>query len=196
MFSSIRNFFALIGLLVIAGLIYGLIKLGPLYHVLSGFDGKSLGVYTEVAEKLLETGNLAEATVWKIPVAAGLSVDDVEETMKSVANEHNIKNVGELPLYKEIQAITGKSQRYMKIFMFCNAMTASRLAAYSDAYSAYLPCRISLIEDKNGKLWLYSFNLDTVIHGGRSLPPALKEEAVGVRTIMLDIMKRGARGAF
>lgn len=196
MLSSIRNFLALIGLLVIAGLIYGLIKLGPLYHVLSGFDDKALGVYTEIAEKLLTTGNLAEATVWKIPVAAGLSVDDVEETMKSAANEHNIKNVGELPLYKEIQAITGKKQRFMKIFMFCNAMTASRMAAYSDAYSAYLPCRISLIEDKDGKLWLYSLNMDTIIHGGKPLPPALKEETVGVRTIMLDIMKRGAKGEF
>jgi uncharacterized protein (DUF302 family) len=196
MLSSIRNFFAFLGLLVIAGLIFALIKLGPIYHVLSGFDDKALGVYTEMAEKLLETGSLVDATVWKVPIAKGLSADDVEETMKFVANEHNIKNVGELPLYKEIQAITGHDQRYMKIFMFCNAMTASRMAAYSDAYSAYLPCRISMVEDKDGKLWLYSLNMDAMIYGGKPLPPALKEEAIGVKTIILDIMNRGAKGEF
>jgi len=196
MLSSIRNFLAFFGLLVIAALIFALIKFGPVYHELSSFDDKALEVYTEMAEKLLATGNMAEATVWKVPVAKGLSPDDVEETMKFVANEHNIKNVGELPLYKELQAITGKDQRYMKIFMFCNAMTASKMAAYSDAYTAYLPCRISMVEDKDGKLWLYSLNMDGMIYGGRPLPPALKEEAVGVKTIILDIMNRGAKGEF
>lgn len=196
MIDSIRNFLALVGLLLIAGLIYAVIKLGPTYHTLSGFDDKALDVYTEMAEKLIETGNMADATVWKVPVKAGLSADDVEETMKFVANEHNIKNVGELPLYKEIQAITGREQRYMKIFMFCNAMTASRMTAYSDAFSAYLPCRISMLEDKDGKLWLYSLNLDAMIYGGTPLPPALKEEAVGVKSIILDIMNRGANGEF
>jgi uncharacterized protein (DUF302 family) len=196
MLASIRNFFAFIGLLVIAGVIFAIIKFGPIYHVLSTFDDKALGVYTEMAEKLLATGNLVESTVWKVPVAKGMSADDVEETMKFVANEHNIKNVGELPLYQEIQAITGHEQRYMKIFMFCNAMTASRMAAYNDAYSAYLPCRISMVEDKDGKLWLYSLNMDAMIYGGKPLPPALKEEAVGVKTILLDIMNRGAKGEF
>ena len=194
MLSSIRNFFAIIGVLLIAALIYALIKFGPVYQVLNDFDGKALPVYTEMANTLLATGNLAETMVWKVPVADGVTADQVEAAMKSVASEHNIKEIGELPLSNEVQAITGQDQRYMKIFMFCNAMTASRMIAYNDAYSAYFPCRISLVADRTGKLWLYAFNLDTIIFGGKPLPPDLREEAIGVKAIMQDIMNRGAKG--
>jgi uncharacterized protein (DUF302 family) len=80
--------------------------------------------------------------------------------------------------------------------MFCNAMTALEMLDHSDAYSAYLPCRVSMVEDKEGGLWLYSLNMDAMIHGGKPLPPALKEEAEGVKEIILDIMNRGAEGDF
>jgi uncharacterized protein (DUF302 family) len=80
--------------------------------------------------------------------------------------------------------------------MFCNALTAAQMLEYSDAYSAFLPCRISMVEDKEGKLWLYSLNMDAMIYGGKPLPPALKEEAEGVKKIILDIMNRGAKGDF
>lgn len=188
----IRNLLALIGLLVVAGVIYLLVQAGGI----PSFDKQAGKTYWDMTKTLLKTGNAAEATVWKIPVSEGLSPDEVEETMKFVANEHNIKNVGELPLYKEIAAQTGKDYRYLKIFMFCNPQTAGIMADYSDAFSAYLPCRISLIEDKQGKLWLYTLNMDMMIYGGSPLPAELKREAIQVKEIILDIMNRGATGEF
>ena len=196
MFYALRNLFSLIGFVVIVLAIYGAIKLGPMMHTFDSFDERAIDVYSEMMTKVLETGNAAEATVWKVPVNEDLSAEDVEETMKFVANEHNIKNVGELPLSAEVEAMSGKKSRFFKIYMFCNAMTAAMMLEYSDSYSAYLPCRVSLVEDKQGKLWLYSLNMDAMIYGGTPLPAALKEEAIGVKTIILDIMNRGAEGDF
>ncbi len=196
MFYALRNLFALVGFVAIVLMIYGAVKLGPMMQAFDTFDERAIDVYTEMMTKIIETGNAAEATVWKIPVNEDLSVEDVEETMKFVANEHNIKNVGELPLSAEVEAVSGKKSRFFKIYMFCNAMTAAQMLEYSDAFSAYLPCRVSLVEDKQGKLWLYSLNMDAMIYGGTPLPPALKEEAEGVKTIILDIMNRGAEGDF
>ena len=196
MFYALRNLFSLIGLAAIALAIYGSVKLGPMMQSFDSFDERAIDVYSEMMTKVLETGNAAEATVWKVQVNEDLSAEDVEETMLVVANEHNIKNVGELPLSAEVEAMSGKKSRFFKIFMFCNAMTAAMMLDYSDAYSAYLPCRVSLVEDKQGKLWLYSLNMDAMIYGGTPLPAALKEEAIGVKTIILDIMNRGAEGDF
>lgn len=196
MFYALRNLFALVGFAAIILIIYGAVKLEPMMRALDSFDEKAIDVYSEMVTKVLETGNAAEATVWKVPVNEDLSAEDVEETMKFVANEHNIKNVGELPLSSEVEAMSGEKSRFFKIYMFCNAMTAAQMLEYSDAYSAYLPCRVSLVEDKQGKLWLYSLNMDAMIYGGTPLPPALKEEAMGVKTIILDIMNRGAEGDF
>ncbi len=196
MFYALRNLFALIGFIAVVAAIYATVKMAPMMEAFDTFDDRAIDVYSEMMEKILETGNAAEATVWKIPVNEDLSVDDVEETMKFVANEHNIKNVGELPLSKQIEAMTGKPSRFLKIYMFCNALTAAQMLEYSDSYAAYLPCRISLVEDKQGRLWLYSLNMDAMIYGGKPLPPALKEEAEGVKEIILDIMNRGAEGDF
>ena len=194
--SFIRNILAIIGLLVIVLVIVGVMRYSSLIGLATELDPKAGSVYLELAQKLAESGNAAEATVWRVPVKAGMSADDVEEVMKSVASEHNIKNVGELPLYKQVASISGKPYRYAKIFMFCDALTASRMLDYNDAFSAYLPCRVSLIEDKTGKLWIYTLNMDLMIHGGKTLPAALKKEAEQVKVILTDIMNRGAVGDF
>ncbi len=196
MFRLIWNLLALIGLLLVAGMIYMATQLGESLTNLRSFDSKAPEVYLDMAKKLIETGNAAEATVWKVPVKEGLDWKDVEQTMRFVANEHNIKNVGELPLSEQVQAMTGQSQRFLKIYMFCNPLTASRLFEYSVAFSAYLPCRISLIEDTQGKLWLYTLNMDMMIHGGKVLPEALQKDAIAVKDTILDIMNRGATGEF
>ncbi len=192
----IWNLLALLGLIIVLLLITAVIKYPAEIKSLTQFDDQALSTYAEIGEALLETGNGAEATVWKVPVNDGLSAEDVEQTMKVVANEHNFKNVGELPLYKEIEAMSGKPSRFIKIYMFCNALTAARMIDYSAAYSAYLPCRITLLEDDTGKLWLYTLNMDLMIHGGKELPPELKKEAMQVKQIILDIINRGAKGEF
>jgi hypothetical protein len=103
----IWNLIGLFGLLVLALIVAAVIQLGPSINNLAEFDEKALSTYAEIGKSLLETGSGPEATVWKIPVAEGLTPQEVEETMRFVANEHNIKNVGELPLYKEVEAMSG-----------------------------------------------------------------------------------------
>ena len=202
MIKLIWNLLALIGFAMVAGLVwlaitsgFGMQNVKDLQN-LKNFDPMAAQVYMDMTKTLLATGNGAEATVWKRPVAEGLSAQDVEETMRFVANEHNFKNVGELPLSAQVAAMTGEDQRFWGIYMFCNPLTAAKMLDYSDAFAAYLPCRIALVEDKTGQLWLYTMNMDMMIHGGTELPAELFEEATEVKKIILDIMNRGAEGDF
>lgn len=202
MIKLIWNLLALAGLAIVAGIIwvavtygFGLQNFKDLAN-LKHFDPKAAEVYVDMTKSLLASGNGAEATVWKVPVEEGLSAEDVEDAMRSVANERNFKNVGELPLSEQVAAMTGKDQRFWKIYMFCDPLTAAKMIDYSDAFSAYLPCRIALVEDKTGQLWLYTLNMDMMIHGGTELPDELYEEATRVKEIILEIMNRGAAGEF
>jgi len=192
----VKNILSIIGAVALALLLLAGARGWGVYAALQDLDPKATGVYREMAQRLVDSGSAAEATVWKMAVEPGLSPQDVETAMKSKAVEHNIKDVGELPLYKQIEATTGKPYRFIKIYMFCNAMTAARMIEYDPAFSAYLPCRVTLLQDPAGKLWLYTLNMDLMIHGGKPLPPALFEEAVRVRATILAIMKGGASGAF
>lgn len=194
--TFIRNALAIIGVSAMLLLLLGAAENGDLSKALDGLDPGARAVYTQMARILAKTGSAAEATVWKMPVDAGLSPEDVEAGMKSAAVERNILNVGELPLSKQVAASTGKPYRFVKIYMYCNAQTAARMIDYDPAFAAYLPCRITLVEDPQGRLWLYTLNMDLMIHSGKPLPPALHDEAVQVKEAILAIMKRGAAGAF
>lgn len=159
-------------------------------------DKKSYDVYLNMADLLLKTGNTADATVWKVPVEDDITAEDVTEAMLSVANELNFSNVGRLPLYKDIAAKLGTEHRYIEMFLFCDSLIAAKMLAFSDSFSAYFPCRITLVEDTKGKLWLYTLNMDMMIYGGKPLPPELLENALKVKKSILTIMERGAAGDF
>lgn len=204
--NFIRNSLALIGLLaLVAGAViyfkYGnmltqMSSMAAEQAALEQFDPKAKDVYLTMWKKLKESGNSADATVVKYPLAEGVTPADAEQTMKMVANEHNIKAVGELPLSEQVKLETGQDQRFLKIFQFCNPQTAMKMVDYSDAYAAYLPCRVAMVQDKQGKYNLYSLDMDMMIYGGKTLPPELLAEAKKVQEIITDIMKRGAAGDF
>jgi uncharacterized protein (DUF302 family) len=194
--NAIRNILSVIGLAAIAGVIWAVITLLPYYNAFQTFDPQAAATYKDMITKLLQTGSAVDATVWKRQVKDGLTVADVEDVMKSVSNELNIKSVGELPLSSQVEAMTGQKQRFLKIYMYCNPLTAAKMVDYSDAYSAYLPCRVSLVQDKQGKLWIYSLNMDMMIHGGKPLPHDLKEEAIHVKKVIETIRQRASTGEF
>jgi uncharacterized protein (DUF302 family) len=131
-------------------------------------------------------------TVVKAPLDKGVSMDDAVEAMKIRANYLNIKLVAHLPLSKQIEAMGEKSRR-IEIFQFCDPLTAKKMVEYDINFSAYLPCRITLVEDAGGQAWLVMMNLDMFIQDPR-LAPALKADAIKVRDTLTDIMRAGAKG--
>ena len=189
----VRNVLAFVGLIAIVLVLAATIKARA---ILAEFDPGAWSAYAAMADTLVKTGNPAEATVWKAKVKDGLSFDDVDEAIRSIAASMNIKDVGALPLGDQVSAMQGKPWRKLKLYLYCNPLTAAHMIDYSEAFAAYLPCRIALLEDAAGKLWIYTVNMDLLIHGGKPLPPALKEEALSVSAIMRKLLDDGAKGEF
>ena len=190
---TLRNLLAIIGLIaVVAG--------GALfYHIWSAtknFDPDAFSLYGEFIGKLLKTQDLANAFVWAVPVEEGVEPEDVKESMKSLAVSRNFLFVNESPFYKQAEAVTGEPFRHVAFMQFCDVRVGIKMLEYNNAYSAFMPCVISIVEDKDGKLWLYAMNMDFLIHGARELPPDLKRDALKVRRIMREIMEGAAAGEF
>ena len=189
-----RNLFAVIGLAVVLGAGFGYAKVGP---ILAEFDSGYMEMYTDFASKLLTTMDPGEAMMWAVPVEdPDLTAEDVKESLKSLASSRDFLFVGEAPFYKQVQAITGEKYRHISFMSFCDARVGKMMADYRDAYTGFMPCRISVVEDKSGKLWLYSMNLDMMIYGGRRLPDELRKEAIRVRNVIWEVMQGAAQGEF
>jgi uncharacterized protein (DUF302 family) len=140
----------------------------------------------------LDTHDITMASIVRDKVDPEMSIEDIEEAMAEVAIERNIKDVGQLPLSEQVELQLDKKQRFLKIYQYCKPTTAMVMVDHSDAFSAYLPCRIALIEDQKGEKWLYSLNMDMMIYGGAPLPPELLKLALEVKSTMTAIQKAGA----
>ena len=194
--TAITRILALIGLLAIALGAWIGPDLWRYKTAFDGFDDKAFATYKGMLDRLVETGNAPAATVWSVKVADGISFDEVDESIRAVAIDNNIKDVGALPLGDQVEAMTGAPWRKLKIYLYCNPLTAAKMVEYDIAYAAYLPCRVSLVEDEKGDLWITTLDMDMMIHGGKTLPPELLEEALRVKAVIQDILARAAEGDF
>nr|VFK39408.1 MAG: Uncharacterized conserved protein, DUF302 family [Candidatus Kentron sp. TC]VFK41772.1 MAG: Uncharacterized conserved protein, DUF302 family [Candidatus Kentron sp. TC]VFK56460.1 MAG: Uncharacterized conserved protein, DUF302 family [Candidatus Kentron sp. TC] len=204
---AIRNILALIGLLTLLGGGYCVYKAAPIlgqlrpalvefYLTDAELDPDFAKVYIDFAGNLLESRDPGAALAWRVPVKDGIGVEEVKESLKSIAAEHNFLFAGESPFYKQVEGVTGKPYRHISFLSFCNAQAGKIMADYRDTYASLMPCRIAVVEDREGKLWLYSMNLDLMIHGGEKLPDDVKESAIRSRNAIRAMMDGAAKGDF
>ena len=140
------------------------------------------------------TSDPSNAPVVRLPLSKGVSPNDCVQSMQLRANLLNMKQVGDLPLSEQVQAMTGKPQRLIRVFLFCDPLTAVQMVDGSLDFAAYLPCRITLVEDEKQHFWLVMMNLQPLIDSvPQGSPLRAKAEAVG-KTLM-SIMQAGAKGS-
>lgn len=152
----------------------------------------SLGARAE-ERPLVEIFDITQSVV-KMSLQSGVSLEDASAAMMSKAADLNWKLVGRQLVHEEIRA-RGEASPHLEILQFCDPDDAVKMVRKDPIYSAYMPCRISLVEDAQGRPWLFMLNLDMLINSS-SLPSDLQELAIRVNQAMLTIMTAGATGEF
>jgi uncharacterized protein (DUF302 family) len=135
---------------------------------------------------------IVRMSIQRFAIATGVSMDDAIASMKLRANMLNFKMVADLPLSEQIKAL-GKESRRMQILAFCDAMIAKEMVEYDIIFAGFLPCRIAVIEDKNGKGWIVTTNMDMMLHAV-DLPEHLQPLARKVRDSIYSIVQAGVNG--
>jgi uncharacterized protein (DUF302 family) len=124
-----------------------------------------------IADALLQGGGVMPQEVSKelfmemvqvTEVEEGISGADVDESIKSMATNENILHVASFPLSKQIENVTGKPYRHLTIHNICDAVTAGKIADVDDRFAVILPCRIAVVEGKDGKIRMISMNSDVM----------------------------------
>lgn len=142
------------------------------------------------AQKLTYTDMRVQ--IAKVQIQSGVSFDDAAESLKLRANQHNLKFVGSSPLYKEIAALTGKPAKRMEIFSFCDGLTALKMIEANPLTISFMPCRIALVEDGEGKRWVVSMLMDKAMI--RRLPSDTRKDAERVMGFLKDMMLAASNG--
>ncbi len=162
----------------------------------ASLDPQAEELYLEAYKAFRESRDLADVMMWSFKVVDGVTPDDVVESLKSLATARNFFFVGESPFYRQAEAVTGEPYRYTNFLSFCDVRVGMQMADYNHKYTAFMPCRIAVVEDQQGDIWLHSMNLDFMIYGGKPLPPELREGAIYVRNTIYELMEAAAAGEF
>ena len=145
----------------------------------------------ETASPALSYTNI-NVQIARVEIKLGISFDDAIESLKLRANQHNLKFVGASPLYKEVEALTGKPAKRMEIFSFCDGLTAQKMIAANPLMISFMPCRIAMVEDAQGKHWIVSMMMDADLI--RALPDGTREQAERITNALKDMMLAASSG--
>ena len=135
----------------------------------------------------------------KMKAEEGLEFDDVIEAMDSRAIDENLKKSGHNMVSKEVEAKTGEPTPRFEILQYCDALVARMVLDYSPEFSIFLPCRISVLEDAVGDIWIMTLDWDVswlsfTWHPDSQIDDELKENGRRIRNAMVSIMEAGATG--
>lgn len=125
-------------------------------------------------------------------IAEDVGVEDAIQSMKLRANMLNFKMVADLPLSEQVKAL-GQDANYMRILAFCDALIAKKMVEFNKIFAGFLPCRIAVIEDGEGRGFIVTMNMDMMLHAV-DLPDDILPLAQQVRDSIYSIVDAGVNG--
>ncbi|RUM85848.1 MAG: DUF302 domain-containing protein [Candidatus Thioglobus sp.] len=146
------------------------------------------------AEKVQIMPEQFMAMVQMTLVDEGITGKEVDESIKSMATNESILHVAMFPLSEQITNVTGKPYRHLSIHNICDAKTAGLIADVDDRFTVILPCKIAVVEGKDGRIRMFSMNPDVM--AVLNLPPGPKEMAEAVAAKMDAIIAGAKEGSF
>ncbi len=197
-----RNILTLIGAIVVAGLIFAFVKfdLGTRLEQINKLDPKAIPEYMQMFDKVLTTGDPAKGMVRKVKmiIPEGMTkkeaIENAIEIMDETGEEFGLAMVDSKLMSRGEKDEDGKYQPYIRIRSYCSKTIAQIFLTHSPEFIGFMPCRIGMVEDKNGDIWLYTMSMELMINGGQVLPPRLLKLANEVRKGMYTMMAKGSIG--
>ncbi|WP_345970949.1 DUF302 domain-containing protein [Sulfurimonas sp. HSL1-6] len=158
-------------------------------------DDGAMEAYDNMFTKVTEYGDPARAMMQEWKVNADIPNEDVAETIKSLAEEYNMRVTGDIKMYTKDDAKPDEV-KHARIFSLCSLPIAKVFLNHSRYYGGFMPCRIMLVEYGNGDRWLVSMDMTLAIHGGYPLPDDMLAMALSVKKAMDEVPARAAIGDF
>ncbi len=162
--------------------------------------GKMRFMQTIMATMPFSLRDMISMMVAKKKALPGLSFDEVIESLKSKALDLNMRPTGHNTPYKILRQTFDPESPRVEFLSFCDLITMRLILDYSLEMSAFLPCRIGVVEDENKQIWLTTLDfdirwLDTSPNPNR-ISDDLRERAIRVRENIEKIMDAAATGDF
>jgi len=158
-------------------------------------DDGAMKAYDDMFTSVVEYGDPAKAMMNEYKVEEDVANEDVIESIKALAEEYNMRIVGDTKMFT-IPDAKPDEVKFVENVSLCSLYIAKKFLNHSRYFGGFMPCRIMLVEYGNGDRYLITMDLTLAIHGGYPLPPEMLDLATKVDQAMREIPARAAKGDF
>jgi uncharacterized protein (DUF302 family) len=158
-------------------------------------DDGAMDAYDAMFSEVVENGDPAKAMMKEYKVDEDVSNEDVIESIKALAEEYNMRIVGDTKMFN-IPDAKPNEVKFVENVSLCSLHIAKKFLNHSRYFGGFMPCRVMLVEYGDGRRYLITMDLTLAIHGGYPLPPDMMELASKVKIAMEEIPARAAEGDF
>jgi uncharacterized protein (DUF302 family) len=193
--NFLKNILSLVGVVLIVLIVGAYVKydVGSKMDKVGTLDPQAMPAYMAMFDKVLETGNSAEAMIKKVKIEDEVSTEQLVENFKEIALGANFKVVGDQTMSNTGVDAKGEKTKLIRFVSFCSPQIAKIFINFSPAYSAFMPCRIAIIEEDDGSRWMYTMSMDLMLFGGKTLPPEMLAKAKHVKNTMYLMMDQAGK---
>jgi uncharacterized protein (DUF302 family) len=191
----LKNILAAVGAIALVAMIVMYSKFGGMISGAASLDKGAMPAYMNMFETVIKTGDPAEAMMKDFVVAEDVSNEDVIESIKALAEEYNMRIVGDTKMFT-IPDAKPNEVKFVENVSLCSLYIAKKFLNHSRFFGGFMPCRIMLVEYGDGSRHLVTMDLELAIHGGATLPEEMMKLASEVQKAMVEIPERAAKGDF
>ncbi len=131
-------------------------------------------------------------TVLQMPLLPGVTPDQAVTAMINKAADLNMPVISHQKISLQLHQ-QGIKSRHLEILQLCTPENAAAAIELNLHFAAYIPCRVTLVGDKNGQVWILMQNIDIRINN-KLMNPASVEFAIRINQNLLSIVTAGING--
>lgn len=133
--------------------------------------------------------------IYEVPVSAGVSYQDLVDSLKSLSEGMNFVNPANFPIGEHMQIRGVDPQGIKEVRSFCNLSMGTEIILDHPEFLVFAPCRIAIYE-KNKQLYLGldrpTFDLQSV----KNPTERAKKSAQELEDALIKLMEKARRGDF
>ena len=138
--------------------------------------------------------------IYEVPVKAGVSYQDLVDSLKSVSEGMNFVNPANFPIADHMKQRGLDPQGVKEVRTFCNLSMGTEMMLDHPEFLVFAPCRLAIYEkpDASGRLQLY-LGLDRPTHDLKNIKqPTARAQAAAqqLEDALITLMERARRGDF
>ncbi|HEU4708812.1 MAG TPA: DUF302 domain-containing protein [Methylophilaceae bacterium] len=139
--------------------------------------------------------SVAESAIYEVPVAPGVTYDDILLSLKTLSEGMNFVNPANFPIGEHLKQRGVTPEGPLESHAYCNLSLGGEIMLDHPEFVVFAPCRIGIYQ-RNNQLYLGVARPTHDLQAIKNPTPRAQKAAQALEKSLIDIVNKAAKGEF